>query len=489
MRLVLLLLLLAPLTVLTAADGNTVDGAITRFEDAMAKEFAPIGRILDSWRAKRANAALVELQGLLGKATPEDQVVIAYHLLAAKPTHKQARELFTKSGLTPPFDDKGVAAPGWSMPATSNRVLADKIANLTYPPFDVVREAIDPKSPTVSGFWKRQEAQREKLKTDLVELAKQGQAEIVYPLLAYYHPQAVEVRMFYQTKNKPVPKQRTWLSPVDQWLLDHELAGIDCLSPVVKPTRGNAPALAKGEPAQVYGGSWDFPVLLSACRIECAATWTGRTVFLITDERSEGIRLVLQGSQAVVETIGGKTQQIGDFKLDFDPTTVPMPLQFEVRGTAVTVRVGGVIIGTGALPKSMAFKRVGVEGSLRATQLRLRYLANQAENALLTGETGSTATVPVPPAEPAWKAERTAQLSKTVSFVFADTSLEEVASMLSRLSGTTFVLDASAEPLKDLPVSLNGDDLKLQTALEWLQRLTDVEAVPTEQGFSLKWKG
>jgi hypothetical protein len=475
---------------LVAGEAPTVDGIITRFEAQVASDFVPVQQGLDQWRTRRAQTAMNELQGLFAKATPEDQVVIAYHLLEAKPTHKQARELFTKAGLTPPFDDKGVAAAGWTMPATRNRALADKIANLAYPPFDVVRDAIDPKSSTVSGFWKRQAAQQDKLRSDLVGLAKQGQADVVYPLLAYYQPDAAEVRMYFQSRNKPVPRQRTWFSPVDQWLLDHELAGIDCLAPVV-PVR-QPKAAVSGQPVAIGDRGWSFPELLPAWRVECAATWTGRVGFLIIDDKGSGVRLRLDQRAATVEIVGVGAAKLGDFTLDHDPATVPMPLQFEVRGTAVVLRAGGAVIGTASLPRTMAFRQFGLEGTLAATQLRLRFLADLPENALLTGDVAALPAKPAapvaPPAEPAWKAERDAQLAKPVSFVFADTSLEEAAGMLSRLSGATFTLAPSAEALKDLPVSMKGDELRLQTALEWMQRLTDVVAVPTEQGFSLEWK-
>ena len=486
-----LLLLVAFVLGLGAGEAPTVDATITQFEVNIAKEFAPVQRSLDQWRERRAQNAMIELQRLFSKATPEDQVVIAYNLLAVRPTHKQARELFSKAGLTPPFDEKGVPSVGWTTPATNNRALAEAIANLAYPPFEAVREAIDPKSASVSGFWKKQAVLQDKLKTDLVDIAKQGQADVVYPLLAYYHPQANEVRMYFQSKNKPVPRQRVWFSPVDQWLLDHELAGIDCLSSAFKPSVGNQPTAAKGEPAFVNSASWEFPASLPACRVECAATWSGRMAFLVTDSRGSGVRVTMANGSALVECVGSGKERIGEFTISFDPATVPMPIQCEIRGKAFTMRVGGSIIGTGTLPRSVAFHRFAVEGNLRASQLRLRYLAELLDNALLlagpAGPSGPTEPAK-PPAEPTWMALRKTELAKKVTFAFTDTSLDEVAGMLTRLSGATFTIDSTAEPLKDLPISMTGNDLPLQTALEWLQRLTDVVAVPTEQGFSLQWK-
>jgi len=72
--------------------------------------------------------------------------------------------------------------------------------------------------------------------------------------------------------------------------------------------------------------------------------------------------------------------------------------------------------------------------------------------------------------------------------VFADQRLDEVAAALSTITGTPFRLAASAEPLVDLPVTMTAERVTLRTALDWLQRLAEIEAVPDETGFTLEWR-
>jgi len=125
---------------------------------------------------------------------------------------------------------------------------------------------------------------------------------------------------------------------------------------------------------------------------------------------------------------------------------------------------------------------------------RVRYLADLPEIALLGGDPASKPTAPATPATPTkpeipvWQAERTALLAKPVTVAFNDISVDEVAAMLGVITGASFTLDPSAEPLKDLPVTMTAQDLALGNVLEWLQRLTDVTATPTAEGFSLEWK-
>ncbi len=168
---------------------------------------------------------------------------------------------------------------------------------------------------------------------------------------------------------------------------------------------------------------------------------------------------------------------------------MPLPLSLEVRGRAVRVAVSGLTVGTCELPKAYAYIQVRVDGrGAQAQQLRLRFLADLAE-ASIDDEPAIATREPEPaPTEP-WRDERVRQMDQVVTFVFADQSFDEVAAVLSQVSGVPFTLDAKAEALKDLPVSLNGSDIKLQTALEWLTRLTDIEFVQTDAGITCTWNG
>lgn len=69
-----------------------------------------------------------------------------------------------------------------------------------------------------------------------------------------------------------------------------------------------------------------------------------------------------------------------------------------------------------------------------------------------------------------------------------DISVDEGAAKLGVITGATFTLDPSAEPLKDLPVTLAAQYLALGSVLDWLQRLADVTATPTAEGFRLGWR-
>lgn len=476
----------------TPSAADRIDAATRQFEAVLDREFQGVRRSLDAWRDKRKRSALTELGGLLTKASPEDRVYVAYHVLSADPKHRAAREVFTKVGIAAPFDEKGVAAPDWTCPACSNRDLVEKVSALTYPPFEVVREAIDPRSAAVSGFWKANKRELDKLTATLVGIAREDstRADAVYPVLAYFRPEAPEVRTYYASKGKPVPRQRVWFNPVDRWLLDKELAGIDCLDPQSGP-QGFVPAPTKGQPSSIGGTvAWTFPEYLRACRIEGVLSTSGGA-FQLTDDKGRGVRLSL-GARLRLTATDGKRDQFGEWPAPADLASRPTPIALEARGRDIVVRVGGAIVGSTVLPQTVAWRRAGVEGPLSAQQLRVRYLADATEDLLGEGAIAAKPTdrpdAPAKPVEPAWKEARTKELAQRITFDFSDTAMEEVVAMLNRLSSASFTLDPGAEPLKDLPVSLRGDDMTLATALEWIAKLTGLQAEPGEKGFTLVWK-
>ena len=75
-----------------------------------------------------------------------------------------------------------------------------------------------------------------------------------------------------------------------------------------------------------------------------------------------------------------------------------------------------------------------------------------------------------------------------VTFRFEDTSVEEVAALLAKLGGAPITFDDKADPLKSLPVTFSGTDMKLRAALDWLGRVSDITYVPTAEGITLTWK-
>lgn len=461
-----------------------LENAVASFEERAAKDFVPVARSLDQWRERRRGAALKELTDLLTKATGEDKIYLAYHLLAANPRHKTAREVFTKLGVAAPVDANGVAAAGWTPPACRNPELLDKVSASAYPPFAVVAEAVY--APNVKAYSRRAGEQLAAFKTTLIGLAGSApdRAAVIYPIVGYYHPEAAEVRAYFAAKGKPVPRQRIWFNPLDRWLLDHELAGIDCLDARMKPSSGTPPALTKGEPARLHGSAtWDFPEYLRGCRIEGVLSTPGGATIALSDDQGRGATLALAPTQLTLSLNGAK-EPLGSFPLAIDLAVRPSPIQLEARGRELTVRVGGLVIGSGTLPERIAFKRATIAGPLVASQLRVRYLADRPEPADVT-----VAAKPTEPAEPAWMEARRKDLDRRVTFEFTDTPMEEVVAMLGRLTGAAFTLDDSASTLSSLPISLTGNDMPVKTAIEWIARFSGLEAKPGETGFTFTWSG
>jgi hypothetical protein len=155
----------------------------------------------------------------------------------------------------------------------------------------------------------------------------------------------------------------------------------------------------------------------------------------------------------------------------------------EVRGAFVAALVGGIQVASADLPSDHAYIRFIVDPKgLTAHQLRVRFLGDLPETDDLLAELPAK-----PPAEEPWMADRKKQLDKPVTFKFEDTSVEEVVTLLAQLSGVKIDLDAKAETLKNLPVTLDGKDLKLSSALDWLQRVTDLSWKSTAEGVQLTW--
>jgi hypothetical protein len=461
-----------------------IDARIQKFEQAIDTAFKPVQTQLDGWRTKRAKTAMGEVSALLPKAGPRDRIYIAYQLLSADPKHRAAREVYTALGLVPPFDEQGKAVVGTRAPACDDLATVSKAVDLRYPPFDEVTKAVDLRGSVAGPFWKKLEAELLALRKDLAKIASERAAEqagnAVYPLLAYYQPRAPEVQAYYAAIGRPVPAGRSWFNPVDRWLLDHELAGLD-------PLR----AIGKNPPPPWPGsGSGELPAFVPGASVEVIAQWrSGARIELDGAKGPAVIWTWLNGKLIIVP--GGAGAKPVETAIDVDLSAVAVPVRCMVRGRIASVAIGGIPVAEVELPQAVAVKRWIVTYLDQPRLLRVRYLAAAPELDLL-GDGEVAAKAPAKPAEkptaPAWLDERTRALLKPVTCNFADERLDEVAAALSSITGTTFRLAPSAEPLADLPVTMTAKDIPLRTALEWLRRLAELEAVPDEEGFRLEWK-
>jgi hypothetical protein len=498
LRLLTAALLAAAIAAAPAADAPSLSEQVNqvaqKFEAQQDHDFKGVAESLDRWRYAKHRAAVKEITDLFAKAASADKAFIAYHLLSVDPKNAQAQALFKSAGTPAPIDETGQRVPGVAAPTCSNRQLVEKVSNLKYPPFSEVAEVVSRKSPTVQSYWKRQASGLDDLRKQLIALADKGEPASAYQALAYYWPGCKEVTGHYSTTGKPVPRQRTWFPSVDRYLLDHELAGIDCLDTrIFKPSSGPEPVLGeKGAGATLNGtSSWDFMENLRNCRIEGMLSVRGEAVLAIVDGSGRGAALTLAGKRLEIgKRDGGKPEMLKDATLDQDLGGTPTPIQLEVRGRTVSALVGGVLVASADLPADFAYKRATITSTnLVAQQLRVRFLADKIETPLellASGDAPKPPAVAKQPDEP-WRAERLKQLDKAVSFKFDDTPVEEAVAALSQLTGMKFAFDSKAETLKNLPVTLSGKDMKLGSALDWLQRVTDLSYVPTADGVTLTW--
>lgn len=476
-------LALATLVIVACCAGESaavaIDVRIQKFEQAVDTAFKPVQTQLDGWRSKRAKTALSEVSALLPKAGPRDRIYLAYQLLSTDPKHKAAREVYTALGLAPPFDAQGTATAGTRAPACDDLATVAKAVDLRYPPFDEVTKAVDLRGSVAAPFWKKLESEQAALRKDLVKIASDGAAEqagnTVYPLLAYYQPRAPEVQAYYAAVGKPVPVGRAWFNPVDRWLLDRELAGVDPLRAIGK----NPP------PAWPGSGGGELPAFVPGAAVEVIARW--RSGSRIELAGAKGTAVAWSFANGKIAIIPGERGTAVETAIDVDLASVAVPVRCVVRGRIASFAIGGIPVAEAELPQAVAVKRWQTSGLDQPRLLRVRYLAAAPELDLL-GEGTLAAKTLDKPAAPAWLDERTRALLKPVTCSFSDERLDEVAAALSTITGVGFRLAPSAEPLADLPVTMTAKDIPLRTALEWLHRLAELEAVPDEQGFRLEWK-
>lgn len=482
MRWFALVVLLLPAMSSAEPVAAVVDIRIREFERSVDAAFVPVRQQLDAWRERRARTAQAEVSAMLAKAGPRDRIYLAYALLASDPRHRQARKVYADLGLPPPFDDQGVRVPGAKAPGCDTAEAVAKAVELSCPSFDAVAKAVDLRGSAAAPFWRRLAAEQESLRKDLVRIAADRAAEqaaaTVYPLLAYYQPDARDVKAYYAAVAKPVPRQRSWFNPVDRWLLDHELAGIDALR--------QAPARA-GKPAEAPwpgSGSGTMPAVVPGAAVEVVGLWQDGARIVLSSLRGSGVAWTLgKGRITIAATGAASAKPPVQAELDVDLGAVALPVRCSVRGTHAAFAVGDIEVAALELPVAVALQAWSVQGVAAPHQLRIRFLGESPE-LLDAGQPAAPAT----PAAPAWMAERQKQLAAVITCELSDQPLSEAVALLSQVGGATFRLAPSAESLADLPVTLSARGVPLRTALEWLQRLAEIEAVPEEAGFRLEWR-
>lgn len=466
---------------------ESINLAAQQFEQDQDRAFKPAAASIESWRRLKHHNAAKEMNDLFEKAATPDRPFAAYHALSLDPMNKAARTLLIAGGATAPFDDQGNRVPDVKAPQCTNRVLIEKVSNLLYPPFSEVAEIVGRKSPSVQSYWKSQASGLADLRKQLLGLAAKGDPASAYQVLAYYWPTCKEVVAYYSSVNKPVPRQRTWFPCVDRYLLDHELAGVDCLDTrIFKPSSGAEPSGGDktGAGGSLNGtSSWDFMEKLRNCRVEAMMTVKSVSEVSVIDGTGHGVLLSIKGKQMTLDQVeGDKHMMLAETTLDADPDTTPMSVQLEVHGRKVAALIGGAVVSSGELSSEYAYTRFTIHtGGLTAQQLRVRFLGDLKDDGLLASK-----ATPKPADEP-WRVERLKQLERPVSFKFDDTPVEEAVAALSQLTGVKFTYDSKADTLKNLPVTLSGKDMKLQSALEWLGRVTDITYTPTADGVALSW--
>lgn len=475
----------------TAAEvslSEKVNQAAMAFEERQDREFKPVAASLETWRKNRLTAAGNVIHDLLTVAAPADKPFLAYHLLSINPRHKNARAVFTGLGIPVPFDEQGNPTPNAKIPTTNNRIAIEKVSSFRYPPFSAVAEAVSPKAPAVASYWKQQSSALKDLRKKLLEYSEKGEPANAYQVLAYYWPNAKEVVSYYASINQPIPRQRTWFSGVDRYLLDNGLAGLDCLdTKYTKPSSGALPAIGIGGAATLSGPcEWAFSENLRNCRVEGLLKSKEKSSFTVLDNAGSGARMDISGKQIELFAVTNRApRSLVKILVEDDFASASVPVQFEVRGTLLFGFVGGMQVCSAELPSDHAYSRFQITpGSDLAVQhLRLRYLSDLAKDLL-----GNPLVKPPVETEEPWLAERKKQLEKTVTFTFEDTSIEEAITMLSQLASVKISLDSKAETLKSIPVTLQGKELKLTSALDWLHRVSDLSWQSTVDGIQLTWK-
>jgi hypothetical protein len=453
-----------------------INGRASGYEHGLDGPFHQVEPRLDDWLKQQRSAAVEGMRSVMGSAQGDDKLFVAYHILRLDPVDAGARSTFAEAKATPPYDEQGKTVGTFALAKPVDGALAEKVLELEHPSFDIVAHVIDLKSPTVSSYWDAQGSALKSLKADLLGFSGKGQDDLVYQLLAYYYPASKDVVKWYGKRGKPVPKSRWWIDHVDQYLLDHELAGVDCL--LTKPSEGGSPSKSADGTYVAMAATWRFPTVRSA-RVEAVvgSKLPPLPAFVLGDETGGGVIVSVAGKELTALSLPSR-KILGKATLAVDFTT-PTPLEIELRDKRLLVSVGGLPAVQAEVPRICALRKFSIEGRpLSARSLRVRFIGSAGPDASVV----TVAKAPEPPPE------RRQDLDKLVTLTFNDTPVDEVVAFLGRVTGLKITLDESGQTLKDLPVTLEAKDMKLSSALECLERLTDLHANSTADGIVLSWK-
>ncbi|MBA2479839.1 MAG: hypothetical protein H0V44_04185 [Planctomycetes bacterium] len=490
--LIVALVLMAALRLEAAqALGEQVNARASDYERRLHRAFAGVVVGLDQWVEQQKRAAISGLASLMASCQGLDRRFVAHHLLRLDPAHALARAEFDGHPQGAPFDTAGRELSGWSLGGVvADPELAARVAALIHPPFDVVRDVVAVTSPVVASYWDAQRSELQALKTDLLALKQDPQADLVFQMLAYYYPQSKDVVAYYRSRNRRVPTSRWWIDHIDQYLLDHELAGVDCLA--WKPKVGSAPSKSKDGFWTLGSSSWSFPSCVRALRVEAILSCSGVStpIITLTDGKARGVSVML--SKTAITALELPTRKaIAEVPAPAVVSTAQTPLDVEIRDRRLRISVGGLVVIDQEVSSAHAYTTIAIDGrSAPARQMRVRFIgAGRPQIQAPPAASAPPAEKPVdgPVAEP-WVADRAKDLDRVVSAAFNDTPVDEVVAFLAKVSGTQLSLDESGALLKELPVTLTANDMRLGSVLDCLERLADLAATPTATGFTLSWK-
>jgi type II secretory pathway component GspD/PulD (secretin) len=79
-------------------------------------------------------------------------------------------------------------------------------------------------------------------------------------------------------------------------------------------------------------------------------------------------------------------------------------------------------------------------------------------------------------AEEQWRVDLSKRLEQEVTFIWEDTSLDDAVQFLRQTTGVNFIIDPKALAAAPPPITLNAANMKLKTALKWIERITKLTA-------------
>lgn len=452
------------------APADAINRIVDLYEGKQGSIFTPVRISIDRYLNKHRSDQLALLRSALGKADGYDELFLAYHLLRQQPRDAAARKAFETAGKPIPFDEQGQRAPDASVPVPNDSGLIALTTGLGYPPLAEVRTWLASNLKTWAG---KDRDLRAATLAALLKLDQDGHSELVRPVLAIYFPYSPKVREIYPPA---AAAERAWLGPLDRYLLNNGLAGVDAAT--YPPNAGRAPQ--KSGTDLTIGGtaSWNFPIPVRNVRLELAGVRRGTGSLTASNREGQGVELALTADALVLRS-GGKDLQSRPLPDRWEQRG--LGLELNIQGRQAQVLLDGVPGAVLELPTQFALTRFTVDGrNLTCTGCTCRYVGD--------AELGAPpAAPPTPPAAPAWKKQRDDELAKKVSFAFQETTLATVVSTIAQLGGVSILLDASARDLGELPVNLVGKDMPLQEVFTWLKRTADVDVRPSEQGFVLHW--